>query len=515
MPEGPDVAAPADFDWYATYVPEPAARENTFREAPRDFTPPPAFDATRAALPAPFWHGHDDEIAAYWTAWRLAFAHLRAPTPDSGFPGAFLDSAFNGHLFLWDSAFAVLFARFGRRAFDFARTLDVFYAKQHPDGFICREIREDDGTDCFARFDPASTGPEVLAFAEWLLYRDTGGRDRLARVFAPLLGYRRWLRSHRTWPDGTSWTSGWGSGMDNAPRLPGEIGDEPAAWWGHGHLSWVDASFQALLSTRLLARMARELGRGEADALNAEADRQHDLCHRAFWNPAEGFYTDRFADGTSSAVKTVGGFWALHGGPLPPGRLALLSAHLRNPATFGRLHPVPTLSADSPHFAPRGGYWRGGVWPPTTHMVLTGLAAQGRGDLAHDLARRALELVARVHRDTGTLWENYAPDAPAPGTPSTPDFVGWSGLMPVAGLLEFVFGLSPRPRERRLVWHVRLLDAHGVEGYPFGLDEALDLRCEARGDASERPRVTVRAVHVREPVTVEVRWAGGAMDVRA
>jgi hypothetical protein len=36
---------------------------------------------------------------------------------------------------MWDSAFILLFARYGSRAFDFQRTLDNFYAKQHPDGY--------------------------------------------------------------------------------------------------------------------------------------------------------------------------------------------------------------------------------------------------------------------------------------------------------------------------------------------------------------------------------------------
>lgn len=41
-----------------------------------------------------------------------------------------VDSAFNDCLFMWDSAFILMFARYGRRAHDFQRTLDNFYAKQ-------------------------------------------------------------------------------------------------------------------------------------------------------------------------------------------------------------------------------------------------------------------------------------------------------------------------------------------------------------------------------------------------
>ena len=59
---------------------------------------------------------------------------------------------------MWDSSFILMFARYGTRFFPFQNTLNNFYAQQHPDGFICREIKAD-GADCFERYDPVSTGP--------------------------------------------------------------------------------------------------------------------------------------------------------------------------------------------------------------------------------------------------------------------------------------------------------------------------------------------------------------------
>src|SRR6185295_3293683 len=58
-----------------------------------------------------------------------------------------------------------------------------------------------------------------------------------------------------------------------------------------------------------------------------------------------------------------------------------------------------------------------------------------------------------------------APESAAPGTPSKPDFVGWTGLPPIAVLLEYVLGLRPDAPARRLLWDVRLTDAHGVRRY--------------------------------------------------
>ena len=108
---------------------------------------------------------------------------------------SFIDTAFNDCLFMWDSAFILLFARYGRRAFDFQRTLDNLYASQHPDGFICREIGTFDGKDRFERFDAASTGPNVMPWTEWEHYGDTADSDRLARVFPVLVAYHRWLQA--------------------------------------------------------------------------------------------------------------------------------------------------------------------------------------------------------------------------------------------------------------------------------------------------------------------------------
>ena len=173
----------------------------------------------RRALPEPFWDGHASAIACTDKAWKLAFANLRRPEPASGFVARFIDPAFNDCIFMWDSCFMTLFGRYGARAFPFVRTLDNFYAKQHPDGFICREIGRALGDDRFPRFDPSSTGPNVMAWAEWEHYRNFGDRDRLARVFPALRAYHQWLRAYRTWPDGSLLVDGLGM-RDGQPAAP-------------------------------------------------------------------------------------------------------------------------------------------------------------------------------------------------------------------------------------------------------------------------------------------------------
>jgi glycogen debranching enzyme len=159
------------------------------------------------------------------------------------------------------------------------------------------------------------------------------------------------------------------------------------------------------------------------------------------WNEESAFYHDELVDGTLSEVRTIGAYWALLAGAVPRERVAPFVGHLEDPAGFGRPHRVPSLSADHPEYDPGGGYWLGGVWPPTNYMVLRGLDRAGYHDLAHGISREDLDRVVRVFGDTGTLWENYAPERAAPGNRAKGDFVGWSGLAPIAGLLEYVMGL--------------------------------------------------------------------------
>jgi glycogen debranching enzyme len=497
-----------------THFREPLVEENVFVGMSPEDVPPPSFDDALGILPEPFWEGHEATIACYWRVWELAFGNLRRPAAGSGFVASYIDTAFNDCLFMWDSAFILLFARYGRHAFDFQRTLDNLYARQHPDGFICREISILDGKDRFERFDAASTGPNVMPWTEWEHYLTSGDRERLALVFPVLLAYHRWLRRHHTWRDGTYWTSGLGSGMDNQPRFPERSGvgtGWPERLTYHGHAVWIDACLQQLLSADLLLRMADALDRmEEAEDLREERERLARTVNERLWNEESAFYHDELHDGTLSEVKTIGAYWALIAGAVPSERVNSFVAHLEDAKKFKRPHRVPSLTADHPEYREDGGYWLGGVWPPTNYMILRGLDRNGYDDLAHEISREDLDHVVRVFEETDTVWENYSPERPAQGKPAKPDFVGWSGLTPVAGLFEYVFGLRADAPSGRLLWDVRLLEEHGVRRYPFGVEGVLDLSCASRGSAREEPRIEVRS---SVPLELMVRWERGEKTV--
>ena len=489
-----------------TYIPNAHAAKNPFLTREAETGALPGFEESRHLLPRPFWQGHGDAVACHEKVWQIAFSNLRMPVKESGFVSAFIDTAFNGMLFMWDSAFILMFGRYGSRAFNFQKTLDNMYARQHKDGYICRQLREDIAGERFTRFDPCSTGPEIMTWCEWEYYKTTADRQRLRDVYYPLLAYHEWMAEHRTWRDGSYWSSGWGCGMDNQPRM------QPGRNVSHsnGHMVWVDATLQAVLDARCLVNMARELEHDEdAPALEEEISLLTKLVNDRLWSEEDAFYFDEWRNGQKSGVKSVAAYWALLAGVVPKERMERFVSHLENEREFKRPNRVPTLSADSPDYDPRGGYWRGAVWAPTNYMILRGLEQNGYGALAHEIALACVDHATRVFGDTGTVWENYAPESPAPGEVgghlAARDFVGWSGLFHTSILYEYVMGIKSDPVHGRLRWVVRLTEAHGIDNYPFG-SAPVDLRCEGRASAKDEPNVTI---HSPCPIEAEIVWDGG------
>ncbi|GHT51996.1 glycoside hydrolase [Bacteroidia bacterium] len=470
-----------------TYVKEALVTENEFRIAKPAVVVPKSFAEAKAILPNPVWAGHDKEVEMYWKAWEFAVGNIRQVDEGSGFVSPYLDVAYNGNIFMWDASFMMMFARYGYRFFPFQHTLDNFYAKQHPDGFICREIRAD-GTDCFERYDPVSTGPNLLPWSEMLYYRQYGDDNRLMQIFPALCAYYKWLKLNRTWQNGTYWSSGWGTGMDNMPRVQSQY----SIIYSHGYMTWLDACLQQILMANVLLEMGFYLERWqEIEEFEDEIKLLTKYVHDHLWDEKTGFLYDQYADGSLNTTKGIGAFWALHTNVLDKKQLDRMVKELENTNTFNRTHRVPSLSADNPKYNPKGRYWQGGVWPGTNYMVITGLDKKGYTQQAKDIARNHYNNVLEVYKNTGTFWEYYAPEAIEPGFMARKDFVGWTGLPPIAVFIEYILGIRSDYSTHSLVWDVSQLEAHGIERYPFGPDGLVNLKVNKRNSQDEMPVVTV------------------------
>lgn len=99
-------------------------------------------------------------------------------------------------------------------------------------------------------------------------------------------------------------------------------------------------------------------------------------------------------------------------------------------------------------------------------MVLKGLEKVGKYRMAYEIAENHLRNVVEVFRNTGTVWENYAPEKAVPGNPAKSDFVGWTGLTPIAVLFEYVFGIRADSRKNQITWDVIVPSAMGCRIIP-------------------------------------------------
>ena len=485
-----------------TYIKNPYVTENEFRIAKPELLEVPSFESKKEYLPSPFWKGHDQEIKMYWEAWKIAFGNVRKPPAASGFITNYLDTAYNGNIFMWDSSFITMFAKYGSRAFPFQKTLDNFYAKQHVDGFICREIKGEDGMDCFHRYDPVSTGPNLLPWSEYEYFQMNGDIDRLHKVFPVLTAFNRWLKQNRTWRNGTYWSSGWGTGMDNQPRVP----EGYNMIFSHGHMIWLDTCLQQIMVDNMLVEIGFHLERWqEIEDIEDERDFLKEYVRKNMWNNETKFLYDQYSDDTLSTMEGIGAFWALMADVLDEDQEEQLISHLTDEQTFNRKYVIPSLPANHDRYQDDGRYWQGGIWAPTNYMVIKGLQRKKQFDLAHQIAVRHLNQVFEVWQKTGTFWEYYAPEKCEPGLMARPDFIGWTGLPPIAVLIEAVFGINANYGRKEVLWNINLTEEHGINAFPFGTSGEIDFKVFDRKSPGDAPVLEVVSDH---EFTLILNWQG-------
>lgn len=504
MPEKNFIDGDENSPYKNTYIKNIFVTENEFRGAKPMLVPAPTFQQAREILPSPIWKGNQGAIDMYWKAWEIGVRNIKDPAPQSGFICSYIDTAYNGNIFMWDSTFITLFARYGTRAYPFQQTLNNFYCKQHPDGFISREMWGKTGGDAFHRYDPTSTGPNLIPWSELAYYQQFGDLNRIHKIFPVLCAYYQWLRLNRTWQDGSYWSSGWGTGMDNQPRVPKQY--NPI--YSNGFMTWLDTCLQQLYIGKILVDFGFYTERWqEIEDIEEETKFLKKYIREKLWDPKTAFFYDRFADGSQGTLKSIGAYWALWTDILEPEELKRFVAHLSDPKTFARKHPIPSIPADHEKYQADGRYWQGGVWAPTNYMVIAGLKNKGFGDLSFELAKKHHQQVQEVFKNTGTFFEYYAPESTEPGFLARKEFIGWTGLVPVSIMFECIFGITSNLQDNVINWDVRLLEEHGIDRYPIGKDGLLSLRCGTRNSVKQKPELVIES---NVPMKLKLTWGGGS-----
>ncbi len=406
----------------------------------------------------------------YDRALEITKSKVRGGDSEVFFKKPFIDAAFSQNIFLWDTCFMVCFAKYHLDELPVYQALDNFYDRIEEDGYICREYRHD-GSPLWSKEHPVSINPPLLAFAELEIYSVSKDKERLKKVYPILKKNFEFLVDTYQMEDDLFYADTLGMGMDNIQRYPEgwdnngngithhELGEKlgkmdatgeerlntfiaeypktlQGVWNKQGRL--VDFSCQMAMLADQLKTIATEIEES-SDIENYVSI--HSKISKALnehcWNDEDGIYYDL---GFNKQIKRkhIGMYWALLGKVVPEDKMERLLAHLENPKEFGRRTPLPALSADDVDYQGCGDYWRGGVWAPTSYMVLKGLTACGKEVLAKRLAVKTYRSIAEVFAMTNTFWENYSPDLVSYGMPAKKDFCGWTALIPIAVYKEYL-----------------------------------------------------------------------------
>jgi glycogen debranching enzyme len=474
----------------------------------------------RSKVPEPVLESHPEWVDLYYKAWEICADHVRTLSDGR----SYLDVAWmdKNYQWVWDSCFISLYARYAPQQFPGMGMLDMFYSLQRDDGYISMTY----DFDIFAEPWPNRINPPLFAWVEWEYYLSTGDSSRLARVVGHIEKLMQWIddnrrtvshkaaandhlvgddKDHTVGDDRFYYYRDTGSsGLDDAPRVPRitEVGK---------YYDWIDLSAQMVLSFRMLSRINRAIDNSDrAEHWHGRAEELATAINKYLWSDNTRFYHDRMVSFNLSATKTIASFWPILAQIPSKDQLDSLVEHLLDEREFNRHTPVPSLSADDPNYNPRGGYIASGTWAPTNYMITRGLVNQGRGDVAHMIAMKYIGVMSRTYTnfEPHTIWEAYCNEEDRPcGVPYThelsrTDFVGWSGLGPIAMLIENVIGLNVNAPKRQIEWEIRLLEEHGVRNLSLGELGSVSMLCKSRTSVEQSPKVVIRA---DSDITVKIR----------
>lgn len=453
-------------------------------------------------LPEPVLENNPEYVELYYAAWQMAWNKIQKGTKENGFEQYYMDEGFNELIYQWDLCFITSFSIYGRNIFPVMPSLDNFYKKQRSDGYIQRVYWETNGKIANEPTkDEPMVNPPLFAWVEWRYYQISSDSSRFQKVLPVLTKYYEWTEKNcrNEKGKGLFYITGLGSGMDNIPRN------------NVGKGAWIDYSSQQALAALYISKIAKILSDTKTQEifLKKYSKIKTDI-NNLLWNDNTHFYYDLTESDILSSTMHIGAFWTLLSKVCTYDNLPFMISHLKNPNEFWRPHLVPTLAANQPEYDKKGHYWLGSVWAPTNYMLVKGLMANNQLALADSISFNHLKHITDIYfnfkpetkkiafnerydDNYQTLWECYSSELNEPATRwdntfySRQDFVGWTGLGPVALLIENVLGFNIVGKDNLIIWNIKRTDKHGIKNIQLG-NQKVTLICEIIND---KPKINV------------------------
>jgi hypothetical protein len=261
--------------------------------------------------------------------------------------------------------------------------------------------------------------------------RRDGNRDGLLEWGSDTENIASWVPSWEEDASGETRAS-WESGQDDLPNWDRAVFSEAT---GTLTMNCVDLNSLYTLDAWCLAQIAKIL-QNEQDFIQytEEYDLMKNLINRYLWNEADGFYYDRYWDGSFSNKKAASNFYPLIARIPDQERALKLRKRLLNENEFWGDFIIPTISRDDSEYADQD-YWRGKVWPPTNYLIYQGLKAYGFDAVASEYAKKSAELFMRNWQNFQICPENFDSRT---GEAGRERYQGWGPLLALIGLEEYM-----------------------------------------------------------------------------
>jgi glycogen debranching enzyme len=293
--------------------------------------------------------------------------------------------------------------------------LRILLDHQREDGMIPDAVH-DEGTVTHLAFpvDADVTKPPLIAWAAWKIYEISHDAEFLCEIYEALVRWNRWWFEYND-PDGNGlceYRHPFSSGLDDSPL------------WDDGMpVTSPDLSTYLCLQQESLSRIARVIGAEDDAAMWAHrADVMVARMMAELWDEKAGLFWAQHA-GRRVEARTPFNLFPLLTGRLRLGVADRLVAHLTDPREFWSRYPVPTVALDDPKFDPWQ-MWRGPTWVNVNYLLMEGLARSGYAELAQELRRRTLELIA----SQDDIYEYYHPESGV-NPPKAASLFGWSAAV--------------------------------------------------------------------------------------
>jgi putative isomerase len=293
--------------------------------------------------------------------------------------------------------------------------LRILLDHQREDGMIPDAVH-DEGTVTHLTLpvDADVTKPPLIAWAAWKIYELSHDAEFLSEIYEPLVRWNRWwFQDNDSDGDGLcEYRHPYSSGLDDSPL-----------WDGGMPVTSPDLNTYLCLQQEALSKIARVIGaEDDAAAWARNADAMVERMMAELWDEKAGLFWAQLA-GRRVETRTPFNLFPLLTGRLPPEVADRLVAHLTNPREFWSRYPVPTVSLDDPKFDPSQ-MWRGPTWVNVNYLLIEGLARSGYTEIARELRRRTLHLIAAQD----DIYEYYHPESGV-NPPKAASLFGWSAAV--------------------------------------------------------------------------------------